>query len=74
MVRKLTSALIASLLIVAGVVCQPQSSDEKSRPLNMPVLWDSILWGQGLKSEHKFWHQAKLWPEKLRRAAARTRP
>src|SRR2546430_13444882 len=27
------------------------------------VLGDSILWGQGLKEEHKAWHQVKSWLE-----------
>src|SRR5258708_6370085 len=31
------------------------------RPLNMLVLGDSITWGQGLKDEHKAWHQTKTW-------------
>src|SRR2546421_6898461 len=64
MLRKLTSTLLFSILIVVGVVCQPQSSDQKPRPLNMLVLGDSIIWGQGLKSEHKSWYQVKLWLEK----------
>jgi lysophospholipase L1-like esterase len=52
------------ILIVIGVVCQPQSSGQKSRPLNMLVLGDSITWGQGLKPEHNSWYQVKLWVEK----------
>jgi hypothetical protein len=28
------------------------------------VLGDSILWGQGLKKEHKITHHVKLWLEK----------
>jgi lysophospholipase L1-like esterase len=30
----------------------------------MLVLGDSILWGQGLKSEHKTWHHIKVWLQK----------
>ncbi len=30
----------------------------------MLVLGDSILWGQGLKAEHKTWYHVKLWLEK----------
>jgi lysophospholipase L1-like esterase len=30
----------------------------------MLVLGDSILWGQGLKAEHKTWYHLKLWLEK----------
>src|SRR5204863_2436007 len=64
MLRKLTSSFLFSMLIVVVVVCQPQSSDQKSRPLNMLVLGDSIMWGQGLKPEHKSWYQVMLWLEK----------
>jgi hypothetical protein len=30
----------------------------------MLVLGDSILWGQGLKTEHKTWHHIKVWLQK----------
>ena len=30
----------------------------------MLVLGDSILWGQGLKPEHKSWYQVKAWLER----------
>ena len=30
----------------------------------MLVLGDSILWGQGLKPEHKSWYQVKGWLER----------
>lgn len=40
---------------------QPTSSERTARPLNMLVLGDSISWGQGLKDEHKAWHQVKAW-------------
>jgi lysophospholipase L1-like esterase len=41
-----------------------QSQTQGDKPLNMLVLGDSILWGQGLKSEHKTWYHVKLWLEK----------
>lgn len=31
------------------------------RPLNMLVLGDSIMWGQGLRTEDKSWYQVKIW-------------
>ena len=40
---------------------QPAAPDTSARPLNMLVLGDSIAWGQGLKDEHKAWHQVKTW-------------
>jgi hypothetical protein len=54
------------VLVASGVFCQnPQGSLEQraTRPLNLLVLGDSILWGQGLKTEHKSWYHVKLWLE-----------
>src|ERR1044071_2973774 len=62
--RKLASSAVVLMLIVVGVVCQALPADQKSRPLNMLVLGDSIMWGQGLKPEHKSWYQVKMWLEK----------
>ncbi|MFS8085048.1 MAG: hypothetical protein ACMG6H_05410 [Acidobacteriota bacterium] len=63
--RKLI-ALLAVFLISCGAVRaqNPQpapAAQSASRPLNMLVLGDSISWGQGLKDEHKAWHQTKTW-------------
>lgn len=41
-----------------------QNQTQGDRPLHMLVLGDSILWGQGLKAEHKTWYHVKLWLEK----------
>lgn len=39
------------------------------RPLHMLVLGDSIMWGQGLRRENKFWWRIKNWlQEKTGRA------
>lgn len=64
--KRLFIALAAIILISCGAARaqNPQpSAIEKSapRPLNMLVLGDSISWGQGLKDEHKAWHQTKTW-------------
>lgn len=38
------------------------ASDQSNRSeFNLLVLGDSILWGQGLKEEHKSWYQVKSW-------------
>jgi len=55
------------LLVASAVFCQnPQNASDQrnTRPLNMLVLGDSILWGQGLKTEHKSWFYVKVWLEK----------
>jgi len=64
--RKIISGVVCSLLTFSTlVVCQtsqtpsrPVSSD---RQINMLVLGDSIMWGAGLKTEHKAWYQVKTW-------------
>ncbi|HEV8369514.1 MAG TPA: hypothetical protein VGQ39_16280 [Pyrinomonadaceae bacterium] len=61
----LTACVVLS--VVSGALGQnPQSeSDQRAtRPFNMLVLGDSILWGQGLKTENKPWYHVKLWLEK----------
>lgn len=58
------AAVIFVFSSVYGQTVQPppdQSSPEHY--LNMLVLGDSILWGQGLKDEHKAWYQVKTWLE-----------
>src|SRR6266851_4979602 len=59
-------ALVAVILISSGAAraqnSQPATTEKSApRPLNMLVLGDSISWGQGLKDEHKAWHQTKTW-------------
>ena len=62
------SILFAVLLSTSSAVCQTTrnsaSNQPDSRPFNMLVLGDSVLWGEGLKQEHKSWYQVKLWIEK----------
>src|SRR5438105_2644344 len=60
------SAVFALVLAASTVFCQNiQAPPEQQapRPLNMLVLGDSIIWGQGLKAEHKSWYRVKLWLE-----------
>src|SRR5437588_4302899 len=59
-------AAFALVLAASAVFCQNTQTSidqQAARPLNMLVLGDSILWGQGLKAEHKSWYQVKLWLE-----------
>jgi lysophospholipase L1-like esterase len=37
---------------------------QSKAPIKMLVLGDSIIWGQGLKKEHKSWYYVKVWLEK----------
>ena len=59
-------AAFALVLAASAVFCQNTQTSidqQAARPLNMLVLGDSIIWGQGLKAEHKSWYQVKLWLE-----------
>src|SRR5437660_1118772 len=64
--KKSVVALAAIILISSPSVHgqtaprAPQSRSGESH-LNLLVLGDSILWGQGLKDEHKTWYQVKAW-------------
>ena len=58
-----TLVAIAAVSFVLSSSVYAQSVKSAERPLNMLVLGDSILWGQGLKEEHKAWHQVKSWLE-----------
>ncbi len=63
--QRLFSTVLALFLLAPVTRCQDaqSTSPEKcvDRPLNMLVLGDSIIWGQGLRTEHKSWYQIKLW-------------
>ena len=55
------------LLMLAAAVCgqnaPPAAKAAAARELNMLVLGDSIMWGQGLKEDHKSWFLVKSWLE-----------
>lgn len=56
----------ATCLVVfaaATVFSQTSTDQQAARSLNMLVLGDSVLWGQGLKTEHKSWYYVKVWLE-----------
>ena len=66
-VLKLKVTVISWILLAAsfalGQTNQNASFQPTARPLNMLVLGDSILWGEGLKAKHKSWYQVKVWLE-----------
>lgn len=64
--RNLFPVLTVLLMVMTAVCGQtvPRANDAvAARELNMLVLGDSILWGQGLKEEHKSWFLVKSWLE-----------
>lgn len=60
------------ILLLLALTAGPTRSQEQPKPnpapaerrLHMLVLGDSILWGQGLKTENKTWYRVKSWLEK----------
>lgn len=65
-IRNTQSLLATVLVLLVAAIALPQepSNQQADRPLQMLVLGDSILWGQGLKKEHKTWYHVKVWLEK----------
>jgi lysophospholipase L1-like esterase len=63
---KITSALLVLLVVIPahGQQIPGVSYPRDAKPYHLLVLGDSITWGQGLKKEHKAWHQVKVWLEK----------
>ena len=59
-------AVAAIVLVLSSAISgqspQPLTTDKPAeRQLNMLVLGDSIMWGQGLNEQHKAWYQVKIW-------------
>src|SRR5687767_15858873 len=63
-IRVSLAATCLVVLAAATVSSQTSTDQQTGRPLNMLVLGDSVLWGQGLKTEHKSWYHVKVWLEK----------
>src|SRR5260370_7037010 len=60
------AAALAIVVVLSLAICgqspPPSTSDRPAaRQLNMLVLGDSIMWGQGLNEQHKAWYQVKSW-------------
>jgi lysophospholipase L1-like esterase len=64
--RKLIASVVCVLLTFSTlVVCHPSQASSRpeaaDREINMLVVGDSVMWGEGLKTEHKSWYQVKTW-------------
>ncbi|HVS83724.1 MAG TPA: SGNH/GDSL hydrolase family protein [Pyrinomonadaceae bacterium] len=64
--KRSLAATAAIVLVLSSSVCgqspPPLASNKPAeRQLNMLVLGDSIMWGQGLNEQHKAWYQVKSW-------------
>ena len=59
-------AVVAIVLVLSAAISGqsplPLTPDQPAaRQLNLLVLGDSIMWGQGLNEQHKAWYQVKSW-------------
>jgi GDSL-like Lipase/Acylhydrolase family len=56
-------AVAASVFLLSSSIHSQTQAPEKPAepPLNMLVLGDSIMWGQGLNEQHKAWLKVKQW-------------
>jgi lysophospholipase L1-like esterase len=66
---KILKTEVALLVLLVALPAMGQQTPSASPPsdaktYHMLVLGDSITWGQGLKKEHKAWHQVQVWLEK----------
>lgn len=66
--KALVPALGLTVLFLLSAVsafadCPNKVGPSKDGALHMLVLGDSIMWGQGLKQERKFWWRVKCWLE-----------
>lgn len=60
--------MVMTLLVATTVtsaqspgLANPPNTARDPEPLNMLVLGDSIMWGQGLREQDKFWWRIKNW-------------
>src|SRR5437588_3616540 len=61
MIVALAAIILTSPCSIYGQGPAASQNRATAPPLNLLVLGDSILWGQGLKDEHKTWYQVKSW-------------
>jgi len=63
--RQILAGVVGTILTsFTSAFCQTSESVQvkpMERQLNMLVLGDSVLWGEGLRTEHKSWYQVKTW-------------
>lgn len=71
---KFKISIFAVVVLSFAAAIQAQTAAPVApRDFNMLVLGDSILWGQGLKTEHKSWYLVKNWLEENQRVTVRER-
>jgi len=72
---QITIFAVVVFALAAAIQAQtaPVADRATVRDFNLLVLGDSILWGQGLKTEHKSWYLVKNWLEENQHLMVRER-
>lgn len=71
---KFQITIFAVVIFAFAAAVQAQTAPTAApRDFNLVVLGDSILWGQGLKTEHKSWYLLKNWLEENQHVTVRQR-
>jgi lysophospholipase L1-like esterase len=71
---KFQITIFAVIVFAFTAAIQAQTAPSAApREFNLLVLGDSILWGQGLKTEHKSWYLVKNWLEESQHVPVRER-
>ncbi len=72
---QITIFAVVVFAFTAAIQAQTALSTNRVAPqdFNLVVLGDSILWGQGLKTEHKSWYLVKNWLEENQHVTVRER-
>ena len=72
---QITIFAVVVFAFTAAIQAQTAPSTNRAAPqdFNLVVLGDSILWGQGLKTEHKSWYLVKNWLEENQNVTVRER-
>ncbi len=60
-IQRVLCVVLTLCVLAPAAQCHSSQRVSSSRPFNLLVLGDSIMWGQGLKQENKAWYQMKLW-------------
>jgi len=70
---QVTVFVVVVFAFTAAIQAQTARKTDVAAPrdFNLLVLGDSILWGQGLKTEHKSWYLVKNWLEETQHVTVR---
>lgn len=61
---KCSASFLAAAAFLPEQIFSRDAFDDPNNQLQMLILGDSVMWGQGLLDEEKFWFLTKKWLEK----------